>query len=524
MNSFYEYFAAQQKMAAFRQAKRLQRGVKLGYKQFGNGVNDTRFESAPIPIGTSDFSLELYMNSYGSNQSYPFAFNKRVYSVYAKGSIFLHNSNSYENGIYSILMEAPADGESNADSIYPSWQAPTADEKYLLTITRQGMTVKVYINGELKATKEQSEVKDLGDLQLAIANSSEVGFVRVWNYALSADDVTAHYNNGDPMGYVVPKASRYFEKSYQSNFTDGTDGWTGYGSSSGLLIESKEGILEISGDYANYQIRMPYPSAPKCASRYKMRVEFAEPVSISRYALYAFTGNSAFQENVTEPKTILDGVTPLDNNLSRYCYIYLYGITPNTVVRIKSVTIEPAGLLAEYLPQNLMASRKGPEIEPTADTFEFNIGSPYSMKVIAQQTYPFDCIYKVDYVVDEWDFQPSAYRLIGFYGESGASVVAGVSSWIRASDAKIGEVQSCFIKMPNEGNPSILLYGDQDRDITTARHLKVTINSITPVSVPISWLDSAKQLPLSDECMEPLFQSIGGYDMIANGAPEILYE
>lgn len=78
--------------------------------------------------------------------------------------------------------------------------------------------------------------------------------------------------------------------------------------------------------------------------------------------------------------------------------------------------------------------------------------------------------------------------------------------------------------MPNEGNPSILLYGDQDRDITTARHLKVTINSITPVSVPISWLDSAKQLPLSDECMEPLFQSIGGYDMIANGAPEILYE
>lgn len=137
-------------MAAYRQAKRMQRGVKLGYKQFGNGVNDTRFESAPIPIGTSDFSLELYMNSYGSNQSYPFAFNKRVYSVYAKGSIFLHNSNSYENGIYSILMEAPADGESNADSIYPSWQAPTADEKYLLTITRQGTTVKAYINGELK--------------------------------------------------------------------------------------------------------------------------------------------------------------------------------------------------------------------------------------------------------------------------------------------------------------------------------------------------------------------------------------
>ena len=208
MNSLYTYYNNVQKMAAYRQAKRMQRGVKLGYKQFGNGVNDTRFESAPIPIGTSDFSLELYMNSYGSNQSYPFAFNKRVYSVYAKGSIFLHNSNSYENGMYSILMEAPADEESNADSIYPSWQAPTADEKYLLTITRQGTTVKAYINGELKVTKEQSEVKDMGDLQLAIANSSDVGFVRVWNMCLSADDVTAHYNNGDPMGYVVLKNLR----------------------------------------------------------------------------------------------------------------------------------------------------------------------------------------------------------------------------------------------------------------------------------------------------------------------------
>lgn len=42
-------------------------------------------------------------------------------------------------------------------------------------------------------------------------------------------------------------------------------------------------------------------------------------------------------------------------------------------------------------------------------------------------------------------------------------------------------------------------------------------------TIAVSWLDSAKQLPLSDEYMEPLFQSIGGYDMAANGAPEILY-
>lgn len=42
-------------------------------------------------------------------------------------------------------------------------------------------------------------------------------------------------------------------------------------------------------------------------------------------------------------------------------------------------------------------------------------------------------------------------------------------------------------------------------------------------TIAVSWLDSAKQSPLSDEYMEPLFQSVGGYDMAANGAPEIIY-
>lgn len=53
--------------------------------------------------------------------------------------------------------------------------------------------------------------------------------------------------------------------------------------------------------------------------------------------------------------------------------------------------------------------------------------------------------------------------------------------------------------------PQNLMYSKDDKTIAT------------------SWLDSARQMPLSDEYMEPLFQSIGGYDMTANGAPEILY-
>lgn len=37
-----------------------------------------------------------------------------------------------------------------------------------------------------------------------------------------------------------------------------------------------------------------------------------------------------------------------------------------------------------------------------------------------------------------------------------------------------------------------------------------------------SWLDSAKQFPLNDEYLPPLLQSDGGYDLTADGTPEII--
>lgn len=403
MNSLYTYYNNVQKMAAFRQAKRLQRGVKLGEDQYGDQTNDTRFESAPIPIGTYDFSLEFYMNSTGSNQAFPFVFNRRVYVPSEKGGISLYNGNSYINGIYGILMEAPADEESNADSIYPSWQAPTADEKYLLTITRQGTTVKAYINGELKVTKEQSEVKDMGDLQLAIANSSDVGFVRVWNMCLSADDVTAHYNNGDPMGYVVLKNLRipqlifplpsYTEsKNTFSSNSPGVDSNTTFDNPaengfSGPFIRC-EVISKISM-FCAYRGTSPEAKS----SPIRLKVEYRCNVDI--YRDLALT-NLILTSNEGDAKEAYINYAP---NVSAYL---ISANNPDAYLEIRVLSIEAIGVLAEYLPQNLM-------------------------------------------------------------------------------------------------------FGRDDKAIAT------------------SWLDSAKQLPLSDEYMEPLFQSIGGYDMAANGVPEILY-
>ena len=78
--------------------------------------------------------------------------------------------------------------------------------------------------------------------------------------------------------------------------------------------------------------------------------------------------------------------------------------------------------------------------------------------------------------------------------------------------------------LDNNGDPMGYVVPKAKRDGLLAEYLPQNLMSgRDDKTIATSWLDSAKQLPLSDEYMEPLFQSIGGYDMAANGAPEILY-
>lgn len=484
-------------MAAYRQAKRMQRGVKLGHEQPIMSASTTKFVSAPISIGISDFAIEFYGNTYGSyTNSNPSLYNQTQPYTYGEGFLSVYQVESEVGGIEWIIFEKPATGAELADSINLRYKPIDPIEKFYLVITRQGTTIKVYINGELKATKEQSAVKDLGELQLAIANSSDVGFVRVWNYALSADDVTAHYNSGDPMGYVVPKAMRDLLPMQISGNNSYT--WTG-------LDDTTVG-------------KEVYTNPPLGLNR-KYRIN----VTVSNYE----AGAPYFYMGKASQIPAANGAYDIDVEVTLpvYTFIFMYG-GPSATDRRLTLTVNsvtPVGLLAEYLPQNLMASRKGPAVEPVTEIFEFNVGDPYYVPAIYTKSYPFDCIYRVDYVVDEWDFQPKVYSQAGFGPIRGASIVSGVQTWPTESAAKVGEVQSVFVKMSGTQPSALYLYGGNDNEEATARHLKVTIVGITPVSAPISWLDSAKQMPLSDEYMEPLFQSIGGYDMTANGAPEILY-
>lgn len=473
MNSLLYYYNNVQKMAAYRQAKRMQRGVLTA--QGGFSTTDPALLHVPCTIQC------VFV---------PQTFESRQCVFDTRGSSASPRIDILENGQMSIYYS----GTSKTIDI-------SIGTLYNITFVTTETEQSVYVGGELLGSAPYSTPQFAYYVIGALTGRFMYRFKgdyllhRHFNYAMSADEVKALDNNGDPMGYVVPKAMR----ELLSVNLIGSNSFTWDGSDSPYYYNITGNPITI-GKY------------------YKINV------TVSDYQ----SGSPRIFAGISYPIPAQNGTFDIVVYNERYVNNFpIYGGSdgdPNRHLTITVNSITSVGLLAEYLPQNLMESRKGPAVEPKAKIYEFNIGDEYYKSVLTQAKYPYDCIYRVDYVVDEWDYQPKPIESVGFLGLTGATILTpDGQDRSTLEKAKVGESRTLLVKMPGSGTPALYIYGGKDYETATARHLKVTIKGITPVSVPISWLDSAKQLPLSDEYMEPLFQSIGGYDMAANGAPEILY-
>lgn len=482
------------KIAALRSERERQEGVNIGDRQSVSLSSITAFISAPVPIGTSDFTLEYFGNAYwATSGNSPLIFNSNSRYPYDKGCLLIYGDSKV--AVQWVLFEMPSSGASTDDSILLS--AGDRETPFHFVVTRKGTTVKAYFNGELKATKEQSAVKDLGDLRLGMSNGSNMVMSRIYNYALSAEEVAALYNDGDPAGYVLPNAMK--ELTPVEIVGDNSYTWTGeddstYAKTINFSQKLSEGrFYRLTITVSNYESGAPFFVANRDSSVY----------------IPAQNGTHIIDVIIDRPYDSL---------------MYIYGGKAGADRRLTLIvnSIEPLGCIAEYLPQNLVLSRKGPDVELAQNVFEFDKGSPYYMQVIPPGRYSFDCVYRVDYVVDEWDYQPAPFNSIGFLGVSGAVVLSGDAEWRTAEAARIGESRSLYVRMPSTGRPRLNLYGAADSEEAIVRRLKVTIGTVTPVSIISLWLDSAKQLPLNDEYLPPLLQSDGGYDLTASGTPEII--
>lgn len=503
MNSLLYYYNNVQKMAAYRQAKRMQRGALT--TQGGFSTTDPALRQTP-------FTIQCVIRPTKVTSTLQVAFNTKGDS--ANPRVDLNQSGNiviYGGGF--MLYTKPA----NLDSIY--------DIVFVATDSQ----LSLFVDGTLITSVSYVNTISLYSIGFYFANNSlyfqgDYLLHRHFNYAMSADEVKALDNNGDPAGYVVPLADKYRWEASESNIgnirfypnNEGTgvtsyleDNANGFTGRYAHIILGSSGLLSVY----SYQF-MGHPVG--CVVEAKFKYRSNAPVRV-------LADNSSLPINMEDAADATIVYRTTGTIISGFS-VTVPNADANSWVEIQPVSLRTLGCIAEYLPQNLVLSRKGPAVEPKAKIYEFNIGDEYYKSVLTQAKYPYDCIYRVDYVVDEWDYQPKPIGLVGFLGLTGATILTpDGQDWSTLEKAKVGESRTLLVKMPGSGTPALYIYGGNDYETATARHLKVTIKGITPVSVPISWLDSAKQLPLSDEYMEPLFQSIGGYDMAANGAPEILY-
>lgn len=210
----------------------------------------------------------------------------------------------------------------------------TIGDNIHVVISYDGATAMCYINGiEVGAMQPTaytlSALFRIGD-PLHITKSP-VHFCRHFNYALSAEEVVALYNNGDPMGYVVPKAMRGLEPVEITGSNSYT--WTGVDSVANVGIRTNPNI-----EYGKF---------------------YVVNISVSDYEAgspYLYIGYPYDIPKVNGNYNIL-----IEHQYQSSSTILLFGGPDGTdrrlTLTVNSVT--PVGLLAEYLPQNLIPTAEG---------------------------------------------------------------------------------------------------------------------------------------------------------------------
>lgn len=393
---------------------------------------------------------------------------------------------------------------------------------YLVDVAYDGTTAICYLNGTEAARFPVTGYKVMDSFRAGsntyIPQGSLV-FCRHYNYALSAEEVAAHYNNGDPAGYVVPLADKYRWEASESNIgnirfypnnegsgvasylEDNANGFTGRYAH---IIWGSSGLLSVY----SYQF-MGHPVG--CVVEAKFKYRSNAPVRV-------LADNSSLPINVEDAADATIVYRTTGTNISGFS-VTVPNADANSWVEIQPVSLRTLGCIAEYLPQNL----KNIEIKDmgfTPKTFEFDMDSPYYQRVLESGELESGRKYRVDYVVEEWDIAPAVMGSCGI--SCGVLSTVGAQYWPNLSAAKLGENQYVVVGTKETGTPYMYVYGSDPSFPHTSRRLKVTVHSVKMLVDAMSWLDSARQFPLNDEYLPPLLQSDGGYDLTAGGTPEII--
>lgn len=248
-----------------------------------------------------------------------------------------------------------------------------AGTDHLVALCRDGDTLYCYLDGELKGT--------LGVYDFVAADGFFVGRAainqdtlftstiygaKVFNYALSAAEVSALYNNGDPEGYKLPSNYKGYGDVYHSDFSEGADGWHVI-LSDYVTMTAADGVITISKDDANRNMNIarshnPYDSR---VVDYFVRLEFAEPLPSEITNIVARPFNTIAGINLTISSDRLSASGTFINSGAKPNggSMIIFQGSGAVSVSVSSISFTPAVCVAEYLPQNLIPTAEGSVVQ-----------------------------------------------------------------------------------------------------------------------------------------------------------------
>lgn len=472
-------------MAAYRQAKRMQRGALT--TQGGFSTTDPALLHVPCTIQC------VFV---------PQTFESRQCVFDTRGSNASPRIDILENGQMSIYYS----GTNKTIDI-------SIGTLYNITFVTTETEQSVYVGGELLGSAPYSTPQFAYYVIGALTGRFMYRFKgdyllhRHFNYALSAEEVAAHYNNGDPAGYVVPLADKYRWEASESNIgnirfypnnegsgvtsylEDNANGFTGRYAH---IIGGSSGLLSVY----SYQF-MGHPVG--CVVEAKFKYRSNAPVRV-------LADNSSLPINMEDAADATIVYRTTRTNISGFS-VTVPNADANSWVEIQPVSLRTLGCIAEYLPQNLVGQWHEKPFELTGITTYTWTGKP-------------DAVYYRELLLGRFIQTRAVVMIKGSVSDyqSGEPFV-----YVGNRQAMIPAQNGSFtLKVINNRDNinRIYYYGGT---VGSDRRLTITINSVELIpDVALSWLDSAKQLPLNDEYLPPLLQSDGGYDLTASGTPQII--
>lgn len=374
-------------------------------------------------------------------------------------------------------------------------------DSYLVDVAYDGTTAICYLNGAEAARFPVTGYK-ITDLFRTGSNTyipqGSLVFCRHYNYALSAEEAAAHYNDGDPAGYILPQNLK--------NIKD-------------MAFTSK--TFEFDMDSPYYQ-RVLESSELESGRRYRVDYvveewDIAPAVMVTcgiSCGVTAVAGNQ-YWNNLSAAKLGENQYVVVDTKKTGIPFMFVYGSDhayPHTSRRLKVTvhSVKMLGCVAEYLPQNLVGSPHGDPVEIIGENSHTwtGVDDPVSFNIKINRVLSVGGVFRITGSVSNYK---SGTPYLNLGNSSIAYLPKDNSPFTLVVTLKKGS--STLL-------PYIYIYGGSSSE---DKQLTITVDSIEPVTdVAISWLDSAKNLPLNDEYLPPLLQSDGGYDLTASRAPQII--